>query len=151
MSECVRVFGRNLVVLFKLVLLERAVLLYHSPVAPVVRTIASLLALLPHTLPHGMHLAAAARLVLLKGIGSREFQNSLFFLILFYIVHMFRNHILKFQEHQCTRTRSERCDRENVFLLYFSSATVSTLDFNSTVRIHYTSDCGEINCVGISN
>uniref|UniRef100_A0A2P2I3L7 Late secretory pathway protein AVL9 homolog n=1 Tax=Hirondellea gigas TaxID=1518452 RepID=A0A2P2I3L7_9CRUS len=58
-SECVRVFGRNLLVLFKLLLLERGVLVYHSPVSPVARTIASLMALLPHTLPHGIMGAAA--------------------------------------------------------------------------------------------
>lgn len=60
-TECVRVFGRNLLVLFKLVLLERGVLVYHSPVAPVARTIASILALLPHTLPDGLVHAAATK------------------------------------------------------------------------------------------
>ncbi|KAK3879656.1 hypothetical protein Pcinc_015800 [Petrolisthes cinctipes] len=58
-SDAVRVFGRNILVLFKLVLLERRVLFYHSPVGPLVRTITSLLALFPDNFPTGLAHAAS--------------------------------------------------------------------------------------------
>ncbi|KAB7503200.1 Late secretory pathway protein AVL9-like protein [Armadillidium nasatum] len=60
-SEAVKIFGRNVLVLFKLLLLERKVLFYHSPVAPLARIITSLLALLPANLPDGLAQAAATR------------------------------------------------------------------------------------------
>lgn len=63
MSDAVRVFGRNILVLFKLVLLERRVLFYHSPVGPLVRTITSLMALFPDNFPGGLAHAASMRLV----------------------------------------------------------------------------------------
>lgn len=58
-SDAVRVFGRNILVLFKLVLLERRVLFYHSPVGPLVRTITSLMALFPDNFPNGLAHAAS--------------------------------------------------------------------------------------------
>ena len=67
---------------------------------------------------------------------------------------MFRNHIIEYQEHQYTRTLSERTEclnRNNIFLLYYIFPTVAFLNFTSTLRIHYTSHCGEITCVGIGN
>lgn len=60
-SDAVRVFGRNILVLFKLVLLERRVLFYHSPVGPLVRTITSLMALFPDNFPNGLAHAASMR------------------------------------------------------------------------------------------
>ncbi|XP_042230694.1 late secretory pathway protein AVL9 homolog isoform X2 [Homarus americanus] len=58
-SDAVRVFGRNILVLFKMILLERRVLFYHSPVGPLVRTITSLMALLPDNFPNGLAHAAS--------------------------------------------------------------------------------------------
>lgn len=60
-SDAVRIFGRNILVLFKLILLERRVLFYHSPVGPLVRTITSLLALFPENFPNGLAHAASLR------------------------------------------------------------------------------------------
>nr|XP_053644228.1 late secretory pathway protein AVL9 homolog isoform X2 [Cherax quadricarinatus] len=60
-SDAVRVFGRNMLVLFKMLLLERRVLFYHSPVGPLVRTITSLMALLPDNFPNGLAHAASLR------------------------------------------------------------------------------------------
>ena len=61
MSEIIRIFGRNVLVLFKLLLLERRMLFYHSPVGPLVKVITSLFALLPDNLPTGLMEAAAER------------------------------------------------------------------------------------------
>ncbi|XP_045129162.1 late secretory pathway protein AVL9 homolog isoform X5 [Portunus trituberculatus] len=58
-SDAVRVFGRNILVLFKLILLEKRVLFYHSPVGPLVRTITSLMALFPDNFPNGLAHAAS--------------------------------------------------------------------------------------------
>ncbi|KAK4310949.1 hypothetical protein Pmani_017525 [Petrolisthes manimaculis] len=66
-SDAVRVFGRNILVLFKLVLLEKRVLFYHSPVGPLVRTITSLLALFPDNFPTGLAHAASLRSRVLPG------------------------------------------------------------------------------------
>lgn len=66
-SDAVHVFGRNILVLFKLVLLERRVLFYHSPVGPLVRTITSLLALFPDNFPTGLAHAASLRYSTLFG------------------------------------------------------------------------------------
>ncbi|XP_063841565.1 late secretory pathway protein AVL9 homolog isoform X2 [Scylla paramamosain] len=60
-SDAVRVFGRNILVLFKLILLEKRVLFYHSPVGPLVRTITSLMALFPDNFPNGLAHAASMR------------------------------------------------------------------------------------------
>nr|XP_045597915.1 late secretory pathway protein AVL9 homolog isoform X4 [Procambarus clarkii] len=60
-SDAVRVFGRNMLVLFKMILLERRVLFYHSPVGPLVRTITSLMALFPDNFPNGLAHAASLR------------------------------------------------------------------------------------------
>ncbi|MPC51895.1 Late secretory pathway protein AVL9 [Portunus trituberculatus] len=62
-SDAVRVFGRNILVLFKLILLEKRVLFYHSPVGPLVRTITSLMALFPDNFPNGLAHAASMRKV----------------------------------------------------------------------------------------
>ncbi|KAK7074015.1 late secretory pathway protein avl9 [Halocaridina rubra] len=62
-SDAVRVFGRNILVLFKLILLERRVLFYHSPVGPLVRTITSLMALFPENFPNGLAHAASLRIL----------------------------------------------------------------------------------------
>uniref|UniRef100_A0A0P4WJN5 UDENN domain-containing protein n=1 Tax=Scylla olivacea TaxID=85551 RepID=A0A0P4WJN5_SCYOL len=72
-SDAVRVFGRNILVLFKLILLEKRVLFYHSPVGPLVRTITSLMALFPDNFPNGLAHAASMRLVATSKIFPKEY------------------------------------------------------------------------------
>ncbi|XP_068213138.1 late secretory pathway protein AVL9 homolog isoform X2 [Palaemon carinicauda] len=71
-SDAVRIFGRNILVLFKLVLLERRVLFYHSPVGPLVRTITSLMALFPDNFPNGLAHAASLRSRGLLGLATLQ-------------------------------------------------------------------------------
>lgn len=71
-SDAVRIFGRNILVLFKLILLERRVLFYHSPVGPLVRTITSLLALFPENFPNGLAHAASLRSRGLLGLATLQ-------------------------------------------------------------------------------
>ncbi|XP_076033296.1 late secretory pathway protein AVL9 homolog isoform X2 [Oratosquilla oratoria] len=60
-SDVVKVYGRNVLVLFKLLLLEKRVMFIHSPVGPLVKILTSLLALLPYNFQAGLAQAAATR------------------------------------------------------------------------------------------
>ncbi|XP_071537401.1 late secretory pathway protein AVL9 homolog isoform X4 [Panulirus ornatus] len=71
-SDAVRVFGRNILVLFKLMLLEHRVLFYHSPVGPLARTITSLMALFPDNFPNGLAHAASLRSRGLLGLATLQ-------------------------------------------------------------------------------
>lgn len=62
-TELLRKFRHQTLVLFKLILLERKVVFFHSPVEPLCTCLLSLLSLHPGQIASGLDEAACARLV----------------------------------------------------------------------------------------
>ena len=72
---------------------------------------------------------------LIREYGRLKMSKCIFCLQ-FYIVHIFRNHTIEYQKHQYNRTRSERCNYENVFLICSSCKIRLKVDTSHSLRWH---------------